>query len=414
MVDYIKLKQGLDIPVEGVPEARILKSIVSETVAVKPTDFRGLIPKLAVKEGDAVKAGSVLFFDKKRPEVRFTSPVSGTVCGIIRGEKRKLLEVRVKADPETEYARFDLPKPEAITAEQVISALLESGLWPCIKQRPYGIIPNPEVRPQALYISGFDSAPLAADYDYILKDEVENIQTAISVLSKITPKIHFGLNAKTHACTPFHRLSGVEFHVFDGPHPAGNVGVQINHICPINKGDMVWTVNLQLLAIIGRFFATGKVDMRKTVAVGGPRVSTPGYVKCISGMCMSGITDMTNDNVEKLQKGCEVRFISGNILTGTNVGKEGYLGFYDDDSNLNGGVRAFVMTSKYAKVFPMNIYPVYLLKAILAEDIDKMEQLGIYEVVEEDFALCEYIDPSKIDIQAIVSKGIDIMIKEMA
>ena len=214
---------------------------------------------------------------------------------------------------------------------------------------------------------------------------------------------------------------------------------------------------LQMLAIIGRFFATGKVDMRKTVAVGGPRVSTPGYVKCISGMCMSGIADMTNDNVEKLQKGCEVRFISGNILTGTNVGKEGYLGFYDDcvslitegnyyetfgwakifrpkkfsfastyfswltprkkykvDSNLNGGVRAFVMTSKYAKVFPMNIYPVYLLKAILAEDIDKMEQLGIYEVIEEDFALCEYIDPSKIDIQAIVSKGIDIMIKEMA
>ena len=231
----------------------------------------------------------------------------------------------------------------------------------------------------------------------------------------------------------------------------------INHICPINKGDLVWTVNLQLLAIIGRFFSTGKVDMSKTVAVGGPRAATPGYVKCISGMCMSGIADMTNDNVEKLQKGCEVRFISGNILTGTNVGKEGYLGFYDDcvslitegnyyetfgwakifrpkkfsfastyfswltprkkykvDSNLNGGVRAFVMTSKYAKVFPMNIYPVYLLKAILAEDIDKMEQLGIYEVVEEDFALCEYIDPSKIDIQAIVSKGIDIMIKEMA
>ena len=260
MVDYIKLKQGLDIPVEGVPETRILKSIVSETVAVKPTDFKGLIPKLAVKDGDAVKAGSVLFFDKKRPEIRFTSPVSGTVCGIIRGEKRKLLEVRVKADPETEYAKFDLPKPEAATAEQVISLLLESGLWPCIKQRPYGIIPNPEVRPKALYISGFDSAPLAADYDYILKDEVENLQTAINVLSKVTPKIHFGLNAKTHASTPFHKLSGVEFHVFDGPHPAGNVGVQINHICPINKGDVVWTVNLQLLAIIGRFFSTQAED----------------------------------------------------------------------------------------------------------------------------------------------------------
>ena len=244
MVDYIKLKQGLDIPVEGVPSAQILKSIVSETVAVKPTDFKGLIPKLTVKEGDAVKAGSPLFVDKKRPEVKFTSPVSGTVTEIVRGEKRKLLEVRVKADPKTEYAEFNLPKPEAITAEQATSALLESGLWPCIKQRPYGIVPNPEVRPKAVYISGFDTAPLAADYDFILKDEVENIQTAINVLARITPKIHFGLCARTHASSPFHKLSGVEFHIFDGPHPAGNVGVQINHVCPINKGDLVWTVNL--------------------------------------------------------------------------------------------------------------------------------------------------------------------------
>ena len=457
MVDYIKLKQGLDIPIDGVPSAQILKSIVSDTVAVKPTDFKGLIPKLTVKEGDSVKAGSPLFVDKKRPDVKFTSPVSGTVSEIVRGEKRKLLEVRVKADPETVYAEFSLPKPENITAEQAISSLLESGLWACIKQRPYGIIPDPAIRPKSVYISGFDTAPLAADYDFILRDELPNIQTAINVLSKITPKIHFGLCAKTHASSPFHKLSGVEFHVFDGPHPAGNVGVQINHVCPINKGDVVWTVNLQMLAIVGRFFNTGKVDMRKTLAIGGPRVSNPGYIRCMSGMCLNSIADMANDNVDKLQRGCPIRYISGNVLTGTNVGKDGYLGFYDDcislitegkyfetfgwakifrpkkysfastyfswltprkkylmDSNLNGGVRAFVMTNKYAKVFPMNIYPVYLLKAILAEDIDKMEQLGIYEVVEEDFALCEYIDPSKIDIQSIVSKGIDLMIKEMA
>ncbi len=457
MVDYIKLKQGLDIPIDGVPSAQILKSIVSDTVAVKPTDFKGLIPKLTVKEGDSVKAGSPLFVDKKRPDVKFTSPVSGTVSEIVRGEKRKLLEVRVKADPETVYAEFSLHKPENITAEQAISSLLESGLWACIKQRPYGIIPDPAVRPKSVYISGFDTAPLAADYDFILRDELPNIQTAINVLSKITPKIHFGLCAKTHASSPFHKLSGVEFHVFDGPHPAGNVGVQINHVCPINKGDIVWTVNLQMLAIVGRFFNTGKVDMRKTVAIGGPRVSNPGYIRCMSGMCLNSIADMANDNVDKLQRGCPIRYISGNVLTGTNVGKDGYLGFYDDcislitegkyfetfgwakifrpkkysfastyfswltprkkylmDSNLNGGVRAFVMTNKYAKVFPMNIYPVYLLKAIIAEDIDKMEQLGIYEVVEEDFALCEYIDPSKIDIQSIVSKGIDLMIKEMA
>ncbi len=458
MVNYIKLKKGLDIPVQGAPQAWILKSIVSDTVAVKPTDFRGLVPRLAVKEGDSVKAGSVLFIDKNRPEIKFTSPVSGTVSEIVRGEKRKLLEVRVKADAQTEYQKFELPAISSITGQQVIDVLLESGLWPCIKQRPYGIIPDPKVAPKAIYVSGFDSAPLAPDYDFILREEIEHIQTAINALSKIAgSEIHLGLSAKTCNSSHFQKLTGVQTHVFEGPHPAGNVGIQINHICPINKGDIVWTINIQALAIIGRLFNEGICDMRKTIAVAGPRVTNPGYIKTVAGMHLSYIADMVNDNVEKMQRGCDVRFISGNILTGTNVGKDGYLGFYDDcitlitegnyyelfgwakifrpkkfsfastyfswltpkkkyrmDSNLNGGERAFVMTGKYAQVLPMDIYPAYLLKAILAEDIDKMEQLGIYEVIEEDFALCEYIDSSKIEIQSIISKGIDIMIKEMA
>ncbi len=458
MVDYIKLKQGLDIPIEGIPKARIIKSIISETVAVKPTDFKGVIPKLSVKEGDSVKAGSLLFTDKKRPEIRFTSPASGTVSEIVRGEKRKLLEIRIKASFQTEYVQFDLPKGDALTKEQVINALLESGLWVCIKQRPYGIIPSPETAPKAIFISGFNSAPLAADMDYTLREDFENVQAAIDALSRIAPgAIHFGLSVKTCMSTPFHKLNGVIFHKFEGPHPAGNVGIQIHHVCPVNKGDVIWTIDLHLLAIIGKLFTKGICDMTKTVAVGGPRVSDPGYVRCLSGMCMKDISDMVNDNVEKLQEGCPVRFVSGNVLTGTNVGAEGYLGFFDNqitvltegkynetlgwakifrpkkfsfastyfswltpkkkyrmDTNLNGDVRAFVMTSKYSKVLPMDIYPVYLLKAILADDIDKMEQLGIYEVIEEDFALCEYIDPSKIDIQAIISRGIDTMIKEMA
>ena len=191
MVNYIKLKRGLDIPVEGIPSAHIIKSIVSETVAVKPTDFRGLIPKLMVKEGDPVKAGTTLFIDKKRPEVKFSSPASGTVCEIVRGEKRKLLEVRIKADSETDYEKFDIPKIEELTGKQVIGTLLESGLWPCVLQRPYGIVANPETTPKAIYISTFDTAPLAADYDYTLREEVETIQTAINVLAKIAPnKIH--------------------------------------------------------------------------------------------------------------------------------------------------------------------------------------------------------------------------------
>lgn len=458
MVNYIKLKRGLDIPIEGFPSTQIIKSIVSETVAVKPTDFKGLIPKLMVKEGDSVKAGTVLFIDKKRPEVKFTSPASGTVCEIVRGEKRRLLEVRIKTDSETDYVKFDIPKLDNITDKNVIEILLESGLWPCIIQRPYGIVANPDTLPKAIYISTFDTAPLAADYDYTLREEIETLQTAINVLAKIAPnKIHMGLNAKTHACSPFHKLLNVEFHTFDGPHPAGNVGIQLNHVCPINKGDIVWTINMHHLAFIGRLFRNGIVDMQQTIAVGGPRVSTPGYIKCLAGMPLSEISCLVNDNMTKLQQGCEVRFISGNVLTGKNVGKDGYLGFYDNcitlitegnyhelfgwakiirpkkfsfastyfswltpkkkykvDSNINGGVRAFVMSDKYSKVLPMDIYPVYLLKAILAQDIEKMEQLGIYEVVEEDFALCEYIDPSKIEIQSIIANGIDTMIKEMA
>ena len=461
MVDYIKLRKGLDIPIEGMSNAKIAKSIVSDTVALKPTDFKGLIPRLVVKEGDTVLAGDTLFIDKKRPEIRFSSPVSGVVSEIVRGEKRKLLEVRVKADSEINYHKFDLPKVETITKEQVINALLESGLWAGIKQRPYGIIPSPEVMPKAIFISGFNTAPLGADYDYTLREEVTNIQTAINALGKIVPgKIHLSLNAQTYASTPFHKLQGVVFHKFMGPHPAGNVGTQIHHISPINKGEVVWTIDMNHLAIIGKLFSKGICDYSKTIAICGPRAASPCYVRGIVGMSMTHINEFVSkdaDAKQSYQKGCSVRFISGDVLTGKNVGAEGFLGFYDSqvtlltegdyyeglgwakilrpkkfsfsktyfswlcpkkqynmDTNLNGGERAFVVNGNYEKVLPMDIYPVYLLKAILAGDIDKMEQLGIYEVIEEDFALCEYICPSKIEIQSIISDGIDLMLKEMA
>lgn len=459
MVDYIKLRKGLDIPIAGTSNAKIAKSIVSDTVALKPTDFKGLIPKLVVKEGDTVLAGDTLFVDKKRPEIRFTSPVSGVVSEIVRGEKRKLLEVRVKADPETKYQKFDLPKVETISKEEVINALLESGLWAGIKQRPYGIIPSPEVMPKAIFISGFNTAPLGADFDYTLRDELTNIQTAVNAFAQIVPgKIHFSLNAQTYASTPFHKLQGVIFHKFVGPHPAGNVGVQIHHISPINKGEVVWTIDLNHLAVIGRLFNKGICDYSKTIAVSGPRAASPCYVKGIVGMSMKHIAEFASKEAEpKYLKDCAVRYVSGDVLTGKNVGEEGFLGYFDSqitilsegdyyeglgwakiirpkkfsfsktyfswlcpkkqynmDTNFNGGERAFVVNGNYEKVLPMDIYPVYLLKAILAGDIDKMEQLGIYEVIEEDFALCEYICPSKIEIQSIISDGIDLMLKEMA
>lgn len=461
MVDYIKLRKGLDIPIEGAPNAQTAKSIVSDTVALKPTDFKGLIPKLVVKEGDTVMAGDPLFVDKTRPQIKFTSPVSGVVSEIVRGEKRKLLEVRVKADSEIKFHKFELPQVESISKEEVINVLLESGLWAGIKQRPYGTIPSPEVMPKEIFISGFNTSPLGADFDYTLRDELTNIQTAINAFAKVLPgKIHFSLNAQTYASTPFHKLQNVQFHKFHGPHPAGNVGVQIHHISPINKGEVVWTIDLNHLAIIGRLFNKGICDYTKTIAVCGPRAKSPCYVKGIVGMPMKGITEFVSEQADPkqgYQKNCPVRFISGDVLTGKNVGNDGYLGFFDSqitlltegnyyeglgwakifrpkkfsfsrtyfswlcpkkqynmDTNLNGGERAFVVNGNYEKVLPMDIYPVYLLKAILAGDIDKMEQLGIYEVIEEDFALCEYICPSKIEIQSIISDGIDLMLKEMA
>ncbi|MCF0166626.1 MAG: Na(+)-translocating NADH-quinone reductase subunit A [Bacteroidales bacterium] len=458
MVDFINIRKGLEVPVAGAPDRRIIDVAKIDTVAVKPTDFKHLAPKLMVKEGDKVLAGSVLFVDKARPRIQFTSPVSGTVDQIVRGDKRKLLAVVVKADEKTQYKEFEPVKVESASAEQIISALLESGLWPCIKQRPYGIIPAPEVAPKAIFVSGFHSAPLSSDLDFSLREELDSVQAAVRAFLKILPGgVHFGIKASNHASTPFHKLSGVKFHTFEGPHPAGNVGVQISKVCPIAKGDVVWTVDLHLMAVIGRFLLKGIVDMSKIVAVGGPMAKTPGYVKGVCGMSMKNIGTLVAEKPElSLQKGQKVRFVSGSPLTGTNVGEDGYLGFYDDsvsllsegnynewfgwakifrpkkfsfsrgyfswltprkkyamDTNTNGGVRAFVLSGYYDKVFPMDIYPVYLLKACLAGDIEKMEQLGIYEVVEEDFALCDYICPSKIECQKIISDGIDLMLKEM-
>jgi Na+-transporting NADH:ubiquinone oxidoreductase subunit A len=461
MADYIKLRKGLNVPMVGAPQPVVKKSVISEVIALKPTDFKNLTPKLLVREGDTVKAGTPVYADKFNTEIVFTSPVSGVVTEIVRGEKRKLLEIRIKSDEQIEYIKYDLPKVETLSAEKIIEALKKSGLWVCLKQRPYGIIPNPAVAPKAIFVSGFSSVPAATDFDFALKDEFDNVQLAVNALSKLTKGgIHFGLSRVNANSSPFHKLRNVNFHTFDGPHPADNVGVQIHHISPVNKGEVVWTIDLPLLAVIGKFFAKGIIDFSRTVAITGPRATEPCYVKAVAGMSMKDIAEFVSpdtDPKQSYQAGCETRYISGNALTGSNVGKDGYLGFFDHqvtlitegnyyeglgwakifrpkkfsssrtyfswltpkkeynmDTNFNGGERAFVMNKAYNDVLPMDIYPVYLLKAILAEDIDKMEQLGIYEVIEEDFALCEYICPSKIDIQAIIAKGIDIMLKEMA
>ena len=451
MSNIIELKRGLDIPIAGAAVQKVKKVVNPDVVAVKPTDFRGLIPRLLVKEGDTVLAGSPVFADKLSPEILFTSPISGTVCEIVRGEKRKLLEIRIKADKEQKYENFGTAKINSLDEASIKEKLLESGLWPALVQRPYGIIAKPADRPKAIFISAFSTAPLAANPEFALKDEFENIQTGINALKKLTKGgVHVSFNRANYAGTPFHKFENIVSHIFGGKHPAGNVGVQISHISPIMKGDVVWTVSLMMVAAIGKLFNTGKYDMGRLVAVTGPAAADPSYVKGIAGMSMEDIAEYCRPDEN-------VRFISGDVLTGTNVGADGFLGFYDNqvslikegtdceilgwakpfrtkqfsaskayfswltpskkyemDTNTHGEPRAFVLSNVYSKVLPMDIYPVYLLKACLAQDIDKMEQFGIYEVIEEDLALCEFVCPSKIAIQAILSDGINLMLKEMA
>ena len=446
MSNNIYLKKGLDIPIKGMAAQKTKKVIVPDVVAIKPTDFRALVPKLLVREGDKVLAGTPIMADKMSQNILFTSPVSGVVAEVVRGEKRKLLEVRIKADAEQEYVDFGVKKVADMTAEQIKEAILAAGLWPALIQRPYGIIAKPDADPKAIFVSAFSTAPLAADLPFTHMDDMADIQTAIDALAKMTgKKVHVSVNGGS----PFRKLENATIHTFDGKHPAGNVGVQIHHISPIFKGDTVWTVSTTMLAAIGRLFNTGKLDLRRKIAVTGPKVKGAAYVDGYPGISMKDIQEFYGNPKE-------LRFVSGNVLTGTNVGAEGYLGFhdnqitileegdkyellgwakpcrpklfsasrtyfswltpdkkYDMDTNLHGGPRAFVLNDVYTKVLPMDLYPVHLLKACLANDIDGMEKFGIYEVLEEDFALCEYVCPSKIDIQQILTDGIALMLKEM-
>ena len=450
MSNNIYLKKGLNIPISGAAAQNTRKVIVPDVVAVKPTDFRGFVPKLLVREGDKVLAGTPILADKMSQSILLTSPVSGTVAQVVRGEKRKLLEVRIKADEKQEFVDFGVKKPAQMSAAEIKEAILAAGLWPAITQRPYGIIANPEIKPKAIFVSAFNTAPLAANPEFALKDEVENIQTAINALAKLTDGgVHISLNAENYSGTPFHKLENVIQHIFSGKHPAGNVGIQIHHISPIKKGETVWTVSLMMLAAIGKLFNTGKCDLRRKIAVTGPMAIEPAYVEGYPGISMKDIKEFYNPQEN-------LRFVSGDALSGTNVTAEGFLGFNDNqitilkegdsyelfgwakpfrssqfsasrtyfswltpkktynmDTNLHGGPRAFVVNDVYSKVLPMDIFPVYLLKACIAQDIDKMEKYGIYEVLEEDLALCEYVCPSKIYIQQIITDGIALMLKEM-
>ena len=448
-----KLKKGLNIRISGKAKKVFGQCDLPKLYALKPTDFHGLTPKMAVTEGDTVKIGTVLFFDKNHHEIKFVSPVSGTVKSINRGERRQILEIVVESDGKDTREPLNIPdireldEHSKLDKEQTAKILMDAGLWPLIRQRPYNIIANPSDTPKAIFISGFDTSPLAPDIDYILTGQEDFYHVGVSILLKLCNDISTSMPGRkfTRVCTSQRPL---KFSRFAGPHPAGNVGVQIHHVSPLNKGEKVWVVRPQDVLLLGNLFLTGKLDFTRTIPLTGPSVINPVYYQYRLG---ASISELVKNNVKE----GNLRYISGNILTGQQIESDGYLGFYapqvtvipegdkqeflgwalpgfgkfsvsrtyfswlcrkrtyELNANIHGGRRAIVVSGEYDSVMPMDILTEFLIKAILAEDIEKMEQLGIYEVVEEDVALCEYVCTSKLEIQSILRKGIELMIKEV-
>lgn len=449
MANTIKISKGLDIKIDGKAIEKISKIQPSRVIEIIPDHFHGITPKVTVKEGEAIKAGTPLFYNKNYESMKFVSPVSGSIREIKRGERRKVMSILIDVNSQLEFLKFGVKKTSSLTADEIKSTLLNSGLWVYIKQRPYDTIANPDRTPKAIFISGFDSAPLAPDYEYVMKDKMNDFQAGLDVLSKLTTgKIHIGLKS---ANSIFATAKGVETTIFTGIHPAGNAGVQINKVNPINKGEVVWTINPQDVVIIGRLFSKGVVDMTKTVALTGPEVENPQYFETIAG---NSITDIIKGNLKKTSY--PLRYVSGNLLTGIQISENGFLTPYasqisviDDggethelfgwamprlnkfsasnmfftkllprkkfkyDARLLGGPRAIIMSGEWDKVFPMDILPEQLIKAMIAKNIDRMENLGAYEVAPEDFALCEFVDTSKLPLQAIVREALDFLKNEV-
>ena len=448
MANLIKLRKGLDINLKGKAAAEVVAVKEPGFYALCPDDFTGVTPKVVVKEQEYVMAGGPLFIDKNHPEVQFVSPVSGVVTSVDLGGRRIIKNITVEAAQEQDYEEFGKEDVSKMDAVSVKAALLKSGMLAFIKQRPYDIVADPTVAPRAIFVSAFDTNPLAPDFELALKGEEANFQTGLDALAKIAKTyLSISVNQKAAALT---QAKNVTLTVFDGPHPAGNVGVQINNIAPINKGETVWTIDPQAVIFIGRLFNTGHVDLTRLVAVTGSEVKKPSYCKLKVGALLTNVF-AGNVSTDK-----NLRYISGNALTGKQITANGFLGAFhsqvtvipegDDvhemlgwimprfdqfstshsyfswlmgkkeytlDARVKGGERHMIMSNEYDRVLPMDIMPEYLIKAIIAGDIDRMEALGIYEVAPEDFALCEFVCSSKMELQRIVREGLDMLRREM-
>ena len=444
----IRIKKGLDLKLKGEAEKKVSEITRSKVYAIIPSDFHGVTPKMVVKEGDSVKAGEVIFYSKKDEKVKFVAPVSGKIQEIKRGEKRVILEILIIADSQDVFVEHSKKNPTDLASEEVKAHLLASGCWPFINQRPYDVIANSADTPKAIFVSTYATAPLAADVEFVLEHKLEAFQAGINALAKLTPgKVHLSVKGKGKSI--FSDVKGVNLHQVYGPHPSGNVGIQISKINPINAGERVWTVAPQDVVKIGELFLTGKYNPTRTIALVGSEVKDAQYYTVIEGAPVASV-------VENKIKGDNVRIISGDVLTGKKVAKDGYISFYSNTmtvipegneyrmfgwmpfaapsihsasrtglswlmpgkkyaptTNLNGEERALVVTGEMEAVMPLDIFPMQLLKACMAGDIDKMEGLGIYEVAPEDFALIDYTNTSKLEAQEIIREALDLMIKEV-
>jgi len=452
MANLIKTTRGLDIAISGAADKVLQSFVLSDTIAIVPDHYHAITPKILVKEGDIVKAGTPVFYNKAFDSMKFVSPVSGKVLAVNRGERRKILNITIERDNEITYEKFETGKLDTLKEEEVKAAILSAGLWPYIKQRPYDVIANPAIAPKAIFISAYDSAPLAPSCEFVLSKQMDDFQTGLNALAKLTAgKVHLGVRNVTKL---YENLKNVEINRYQGPHPIGNVGVQINKINPVNKGEVVWTMHAHDVLFIGRLFNKGIVDLKRKIALTGPEVNSPAYYETITGCQIDKLI------LGKVTSNVTHRYISGNVLTGTKVSGKSYLDPYatqltvinegndvhemfgwamprfnkfstsgtyftgimrklfgvkhfDYDARIMGGKRAIIMSGEYDKVLPMDILPEFLIKAMITGNIDKMEALGAYEIAPEDVALCEFVCTSKLPLQQIVRNSLDLMRKEL-
>ncbi len=447
--DVHLLKKGFNILLEGEAEAEVADANGVTRYAVQPPNWRGIapIPKMVAEVGDSVKAGQPLFFDKQNPDIQFVSPVSGELIEVNRGAKRAITEVVILADKEIQFEQFDAPNLESASREDIVEYLTKTGGWSLIVERPFDVIADRTVVPSNIFISTFDSAPNGPDLNVVIDGREADFQAGVNALSKLTHgKVHLGLDARDgkKPADIYANCENAEKHYFRGPHPSGNVGVQIHHIAPIDAGHKVWTLDVQAVMTIGALFSRGQYDCRRIVALTGDRLASNHYVRTYAG---ANIGEMLKDNPVEEQS----RIISGDVLSGETKSLNGYINIHDDqiatiaegdhyelfgwlvpgkarpstsntypnflfgdmkfspDTNTHGEKRAFVVTGQYEKMLPMDIYPQHLMKAIMVKDFERMEGLGIYELTEEDIALCEFACTSKMPLQEILREGLDLM-----